>query len=212
MALLASASLVLVVVAGCSSDDGSDAATQDTTTSTVGEGSSGEPDDGAEAPTTTAFERTEPLPDLTEREQEFADTVLRNMDEDEATIVPGADNECLATHWIHIIGEEALDSSGVSPEDFAAQGPPAVGIDRGTAEVMIDAMGDCGAGVDRFYEQWATAFGAHPGADGEVIDCMKVQVTVEDFRSALVDTFVGEDTGRMGDLQARFETCMSAPG
>lgn len=212
MVLLASLTLVVgVSVAGCSSDDGSDGANDGTTSSQLA-GESNEESDAGEGGSTTVFERTEPLPTLTEREQEFADVVRQSMEQGEAAIVAGADYECLSAHWIHIIGEDALTTSGVTPEEFASQGPPVVGIDRSTAEEMVDAMGSCGAGVDRFYEEWAVAFGADPSSDGGVVNCMKEQVPVDDFRGAMVDTFVGEDASGMKDLQARFEPCVAAAG
>ena len=128
-------------------------------------------------------------------------------------ILPGADNECLAIRWVDVIGGEALVDSGLSPEEFAEQGPPAVGIDRPTAGAMVDSMGQCGASLEEFYEQWETSiFGVDAGSDPEVTECLKDAVDMEDFRSAMVETFMGEETDQMDDLQARFEACMPAEG
>ena len=212
--------LVLGAAAGCSDDDEGSGPTSTTASTSDGTGSTGdeptgdgEPSDDGESSTSSAPEEVDvELPELTDVEQTYADAVMESVGADATPILPGADNDCLAVVWVDAIGGDALEGSGLTPEEFAAQGPVGVGLDRSTAEEMVDAMDQCGAGPEKFYEEWAAAIGLQPGTDAEAMKCMEEAVSVDDFRDALVATFMGEESDGLNDVQARFEECAPTSG
>lgn len=211
-AILLVAALVLGVAAGCSDDD--DSATTTTTSASAPAGADGDTgsteDDGSSSSDPGAADVE--LPELTDVEQTYADAVTDSVEGRSTPILPGADNDCLAVVWVDVIGGDALEASGLTPEQFAAQGPVSMGLDRSTAEAMVDAMGMCGAGPEQFYEEWAAAIGFQPDTDAEAMKCMEEAVSVDDFRDALVATFMGEESDGMTDVQARFEACAPTTG
>lgn len=224
---LLSLTLVLGFVSACSDDDG-DASSSTTSiegaapgsgdTESDGGGSTsstGDANGGDETPGSTLAEvlPSDEWPDLTTEEQRYADAVIDDLGpEDQPAILPGADNACLAVHWVDAIGEEALLASGLTPEEFVSEGPPAVGIDRATAEVMIDSMESCGAPLDQFYAGWALTFGVDPEADPEIVECMQEALSVEEFRESLVASFTGEKSDEFNAAQKELEACLPREG
>ena len=200
---------------GCSDDDDSSSAT---TSSAPGDTAGAEGSDGGDdRPTSTStFAEAVPedeWPELTEVEQTFADAVIEDLGpEDQPAILPGADNACLAVHWVAAIGEEVLVDSGMTPEEFVSEGPPAMGIDRGTAEAMIDSMEYCGAPLDQFYAEWAQVFGVDPDTQPEIVECMQEAMSVEEFRELLIASFTGEESDALNSVQDEFQACMPTDG
>lgn len=203
-ALVLAAALAAGVGAGCSDDDDS-SSTSSTTTAAVSDG------DGTAEETPSPTTEPVELPELTEAEQRYADAVIERAGT-ERPMLPGADNRCLAVVWVDVIGGERLEASGLSPEEFAAQGPPGLGLDRATAEEMVDAMGQCGAGAEQFYDEWSAVVGLQTGSDRAALACVQEAVSVDDFREALISTFVGGESGVMDGLQERLEECASDDG
>lgn len=177
-------------------DESTDPAGGDTTSTTS--------DDGTGSTITTVDPAS--LPELDEVEQPFADALVADF-EDSGGFIPGADTVCLSTHWVDIIGGDAFAASGITPEQFADEGPPAVGIDQATAETMVDAMEECGAGMDRLYEAFATGFDGNAQVDPDVLSCLRDEVPESMLRDAMIATFVGDDADAMDLIEAQWEAC-----
>lgn len=218
LALLATSALLLGATA-CSDDDEGGAVTTttedpagDTAGNGEGDGSStttdGTPEPDGDDTTTTAGGDAGPLPELTAEEQPYADAVLADFTGEGNEFLAGADNECLATRWVHAIGGEALVASGMTPEDFADDGPAELGIDRATAEEMVDVMELCGAGLDLFYEGFATGFDPDGEVDEELLACLKEAAPVALLRDAMVTSFMGDDDEGMDALDEKWQSCM----
>lgn len=214
---------LLLGAVGCSDGDDDEPAL---TTTTVGEATSDggggatdptgddttSPTDGGAGSTTTVV-AVDPasLPELDDVEQPFADALVADF-ADSGGFIAGADTVCLSTHWVDLIGAEAFTASGLSPEEFADDGPPAVGIDRATAEAMVDVMDECGAGPDRLYEAFATGFDGNAQVNPDVLSCLRDEVPEDMLREAMVATFLGDDEGAMNAIEAQWEACTPEAG
>ncbi len=182
----------LLASTACSSDDKDDSkassgssTTQAASESTEVEGESGE------------------LPKLTEVEQQFADAVEESMKD--TTFFTG-NGDCLATRWVHTIGEERIKESGITAEDFAQDGPGKLELDRATAEKMVDAMEACGVSMEELYE----GFASDPisgESDPEQLACMKENAPVSEFREAMILSFTGDQDEALIAIGKKWEAC-----
>ncbi len=193
LCVLAVAAVVLAAPA-CSSDDDKDASPSTT-------------EAGAASSTTAAGggEGADDLPELTEVEQEFADAILESFGEG-SEIFTGADNECLATRWVHVIGEERITESGITAEEFAQDGPGGLELDEAAGEQMVEAMEQCGSSIDAIYEGFARDSETNE-LDPEMLACMQETAPVAEFRAAMVTSFTGDDDAALIAVGKKWEAC-----
>lgn len=190
--LLAMVTVVsLLAATSCSSDDKDDSkASSGSSTTQASSGS-------------TEAEGSGELPKLTEVEQEFADAVEESMKD---TTFFSGNGECLATRWVHTIGEDRIKESGITAEDFAQDGPGKLKLDRATAEKMVDAMETCGVSMEELYE----GFAADPisgESDPEQLACMKENAPVSEFREAMILSFTGDEDEALIAIGKKWEAC-----
>ena len=181
---LAAASLVLVVaLAGCSSDDsdGADASTSvapDATTATTLD------------PTATTVEA--PFDPATATAEAYADALDDGLSEgslDEGQLrVTGEQAVCMAPRWIEAIGVDALVAQEVPPGLLA---DPAyrfgdLGLDEAQAAEMLAAYDDCGADL---YGLFALAL--TPDQEAAIQTCAVAEIDHDLARTALTAALTG---------------------
>ena len=202
LSVLAVAAVVLAAPA-CSSDDDKDASPS---TTEAGEASS-TTEAGSGGSTTAAGggEGADDLPELTEVEQAFADAIVESFGEG-SELFSGADNECLATRWVHVIGEERITEAGITADEFAQDGPGALELDEATGEQMVDAMEQCGTSIDAIYESFAIDPDTSE-VDPDVLACMEETAPVAEYRAAMAMSFTGDGDAALAAVGKKWEAC-----
>ena len=128
--------------------------------------------------------------------QDYVDALVATIegDEGEEVFEPGQ-VECLAGNFVDVIGVEALQAAGVSPEEFA-QGngsnfPPELGVDEAKANELYDQFAACEVDL---VEVFTKAFSSGRGeATAEQRACLDEVLTDENLRASFVADYLGED-------------------
>lgn len=182
---LASAALVLALVAGtaaCSSSDDGDGASgrttttaseRSTTTKAGGDGSTDSPDDA--------------LADATEADyvDALTSTFARSGD-----VFSEDGVRCLAGRWVEVIGADTFRGAGISPEDLAGGRAQfeEVEIDRATAEALADAFDACGL---QLRDAYLRTLEGNLSEQGKI--CVDDLLTEEAVRRSFVADLLGEE-------------------
>lgn len=197
--------LLVTSIAACSSDDGSegggdgsttteaptvttdDLGSDEVTTDDLGSDDLGSDDLGSDDVT------TDDAP-VGEDEQAYVDALVATFEEDESDELYTEDQvTCLAEGFVDIIGVDALQSAGLSPQEFAEDGiddvPDELGVDDEKANAMYDTFADCDIDLQELFA--STAGGEELTADEQA--CLDDLLTDDNLRASFVASFTGDE-------------------
>jgi hypothetical protein len=117
----------------------------------------------------------------------------------------GAD--CIADDMVEGIGVEQLQEYGLIDENGeVVEDARTTEMDRGDAEVMVDAVFDCTDVMATMEEELATAMGQQ---SPEVRECLQDALTEDLVREALVANFSGNEQEAQEKLMGPLAACMT---
>lgn len=129
------AAFAIFTLASCSSDD------------------NGSASDTTEEPVTTSVETmpsttTAPEPDISAEAQPYVDALVsRVTNDEEAMELEPAQRECVADHFVNIIGVDRFEAAGVTPEGLITNGIgmsfAEVGLSSDEGYQLYDSLDDC---------------------------------------------------------------------
>jgi hypothetical protein len=203
-----------VVGAACSGSTEPDAAPATTavdagagggTTSTTAAG----PADGGTSSTTglTVAEHG-PLPtvELDEDGRAYVDALLAEP----PTYLDGEQADCIASHWVEVVGVDAIRAAGVTPESIEAGSTSIndVPVDRETAEAVVESYAICEFDI---VDLVVTGFADLVEGDPTKLACIEAVITPEVAHDYMVAAILSADEGdapEMEELQRRLEPCV----
>jgi hypothetical protein len=116
----------------------------------------------------------------------------------------GAD--CIADGMVDGIGVDQLREYGLIDEDGeVVEDARTTEMERGDAEVMVDAVFDCTDVMATMQEELATAMG---GQTPEVRECLEDALTEDLVREALVENFSGNEQESQEKLMGPLGECV----
>lgn len=128
--------------------------------------------------------------------QDYVDALVATIegDEGEEVFEPGQ-VECLAGNFVDVIGVEALQSAGVSPEEFA-QGngsnfPPELGVDEAKANELYDQFAACEVDLAEVFTKAFSSGGGEVTAEQQA--CIDDVFTQANLRASFVADYLGDD-------------------
>jgi hypothetical protein len=215
----AAVALVLLVV-GCSGAD--EPVAQPSSTTTAGEAASGDGSVTSTAPvdegstTSTADEpRDLPTLDLADDEQAYVDALMtqpaEGLEPDQAA--------CIAGHWIQIVGVDAVEAAGITPEGIrdGSQSINDIPVDRATAEQVVDSYEACDFDIVALV---VDGFSQTAEGDPEQAACIERVVTPEVAREYFVLAIMGSASGEgsaagegspeLVEIQRLIQPCLEA--
>jgi hypothetical protein len=169
---------LLVLAAGCSSDEGAKAPASTTTTTIV-----------TVRETTTTRAPIDPST-IEGGNQAYVDAMLAGL----ATMggsVSRDQAECIAPKWVEIIGVAGFAKAGIAPEDFAKTGGglEQLHLDAKTAGKMADVFETCGMNLKDMTIE-AQASGAE--LPDSVVACIREALTDEGARAGFIASLTGQ--------------------
>lgn len=205
--LLAAGTLALLLTAAtaaCGGDGGDEGGTDTTTSTRVDEttttASTTTEDDVTtttedEVTTTTEDEVTsttdgEPSGDP----QDYVDALVATIDGAGEEFFEPGQVECLAESFVDVIGVDALEAAGISPDELAegtaSTFPPELGLDEAEANELYDQFGACEIDL---VEQFSKIFAAGRDLTAEEQACLEGVGTDENLRASFVADVLGEE-------------------
>jgi hypothetical protein len=116
----------------------------------------------------------------------------------------GAD--CIAGAMVDDIGVDQLQAYGlIDEEGEVVEDARTTEMERGDAEVMVDAVFDCTDVMATMREELATAMG---GQTPEVRECLEDALTEDLVRESLVENFSGNEQAAQERLMGPLAACM----
>lgn len=197
--------LLAVGSVACGADGESDDATDESTTTTSGGDASTTTTTRDDVTTTTRDDVTTTTGDdvttTTDGEpsgdaQDYVDALVATIEgnEGEEVFEPGQ-VECLVGNFVDVIGVEALQAAGVSPEEFA-QGngsdfPPELGVDEAKANELYDQFAACEVDLVEVFTKAFSSGGGEVTAEQQA--CIDDVFTEANLRASFVADYLGED-------------------
>ena len=211
---------LLMGAVSCSSDDDSDAkGDSNKSTTTAASSESDAPSDstaqGSSEPADPGDATDRPPVESDANAEDYVEAFSAMFTEPGQSPFPGAEPGCVAKGWVELLGVDTIKAAGLTPEQFAQDGPVDMGLDRSTADELVTAMDACGADYDAFYEALVVS---PSGEDAELtaeqaeqLACLKADDAEGALRSALASSLMGE-TAEMDGIQERWSECTMPAG
>jgi hypothetical protein len=169
---------LLLLAAGCSSDEGAKAPRSTTTTTIV-----------TVRETTTTRAPIDPST-IEGGNQAYVDAMLAGL----ATMGGAVTREqagCIAPKWVDIIGVEGFAKAGIAPEDFSKTGGglEQLHLDAKTAGEMADVFATCGMNLKDMMIEAQTSGAELPDS---VVECIRTALTDQGARAGFIASLTGE--------------------
>lgn len=128
--------------------------------------------------------------------QDYVDALVANIEGDTGAESFGPGQvECVAGNFVDVIGIEALQAAGISPEEFAegdgSDFPPEVGVDEAKANELFDQFDACEVDLIEVFSKIFAAEGEELTAEQQA--CLEDVFTEENLRASFVADYLGEE-------------------